>query len=538
MATNRRAFLSHVGSLGFGGALMAVQGVREPAQSEQPDPTPEGKGDTRTVVVLHTNDVHGHLTGWRGWEGDLKDKQVGGLDRLASVIRQVRERHRDSVLLLDAGDLLGDTMIADLTEGKALVDVFNHLGYDAMTVGNHEPDFGSNILRRRIKEAGFVTVAANLAERPGGTLLARPYITRKVNGVVVGILGLAYPKTARTTAAKNISDLDFQEPVAAVKQFLPKMREEGAVVVVVLSHLGLGADLRLAEEVPGMDVIVGGHSHNRTDSPHRVGGTLIVQAGAHGSDLGKLELTVQNGKVVEHRYELTAVIHDRVPSDPDTARLIQTILEPHRKELDEVVGNAGGWLVRAQTLAGREPRRRDQESAIDSLFADILRAETKADVAFLPGVGYGVAIPPGPVTAAQLRQMVPHEGKVVTMHLSGARIVEVLEQAVENVYTTDPAVKVGGMVQVSGLRFRYDPERPRGRRVLGVERTEGRWDADGDYSVVTNSLLAEGGHNYQAFLKGKNKVQHGSQYEAVKRWFKGHSPVSTPPPGRIRKAGS
>jgi 2',3'-cyclic-nucleotide 2'-phosphodiesterase (5'-nucleotidase family) len=243
-----------------------------------------------TVVLLHTNDVHGHLTGWRGWEGDLEDRQVGGLDRLAWAVKQARERHTDSELLLDAGDLLGDTMIADLTRGKALVDAFNHLGYDAMTVGNHEPDFGSAVLRRRIREAQFAIVAANLAERPGGKLVTRPYLIRKVNGVTVGVLGLAYPKTARTTAAKNVADLDFQEPVGTVKRFLPRMRAEGTEVAVVLSHLGLGADLRLAEAVPGIDVIVGGHSHNRTGRPHRVGSTLVVQAGAHGSDLGKLEL--------------------------------------------------------------------------------------------------------------------------------------------------------------------------------------------------------------------------------------------------------
>jgi 5'-nucleotidase len=488
------------------------------------------------VVILHTNDIHGHLTGWRGWEGDLKDRQIGGLDRLAGAISQVRKDHPDDLLLLDAGDLLGDTMIADLTKGEALLAVLNRLNYDAMTIGNHEPDFGGAVLRKRAGEAKFPFVAANLEEPPDGKLLLKPYLIRTVGGVQVGVLGLAYPETARTTAAKNVEDLKFTEPVAAVKRYLPKMREDGAEIALVLSHLGLGGDKQLAESVPDLDVIVGGHSHNRMTEALRVGRTLIVQAGAHGSDLGRLDLTVRDGKITAHKRSLIPLDHEDVPSDPDAAKLVQELLKPHREALDEVIGKAEGWLVRAQTLAGQEVRKRDEESPVDSLFADILRQLTKADLAFLPGVGYGVAIPPGPITAAQLRQLVPHEGKVVTMRLSGSRVVEVLEQAVENSFTDDPAVKVGGMVQVSGFRFRYDPAMARDHRIQDVERTEGRWNPSGDYTVVTNSLLAQGGHNYKAFLHGEKREEQESQYEVLKRWIRDNSPVTTPALGRIGKA--
>ena len=306
-------------------------------------------------------------------------------------------------------------------------------------------------------------------------------------------------------------------------------------MVIALTHLGLGADTHLARTVEGIDVIVGGHSHNRMTEALRVGNTLIVQAGAHGSDLGRLDLTIQGGKITAHARTLIPLDHARIPSDLSTARLIDKLLEPHRKALAERVGTAKGWLVRAQTLAGQAARKRDQESPIDSLFADILRAETKAEVGLLPGVGYGVAIPPGPITAAQLRQMLPHEGKVVTLRLTGTQIREILEQSLENTYTDNPAKKVGGMIQVSGIRFRYDASRPRGSRVLQIERTEGRWNVKRTYKVVTNSMLAHGGHNYRTFLKGQDRTEGGSQYETIRRWIAGHSPVSTPPPGRIRK---
>lgn len=484
------------------------------------------------LTILHTNDIHGHLSGWQGWEGELRGRRIGGLDRLATAIGEARRERGDRVLLVDAGDLWGDTMIADLTRGRALVEAMERMGYDAMTVGNHEPDFGPETLAQHVREMRFPVVAANLVADDGRPL-TRPYVIRPVGGVRVGILGLAYPKTAWTSSAKNVEGLEFQDPVEPTQKYLAEMRQEGAELALILSHLGLSGDKHLAEAVEGIDVIVGGHSHNRMTEALHVGRTLIVQAGAHGSDLGRLDLVVESGRVVDHRRQLVTLDHERFPAEKAMARFIETAEAPHRTALDEIVGHAATWLVRAQTLAGQEARRRDEQSPIDSLMADILRAETGAEVAFLPGVGYGVGIPPGPVTAAMLRQLVPHDGKVVTMRLSGSQILAILEQAIENTFSEDPRAKVGGMIQVSGIRFTYDPVQPAGRRVIRVERTEGPWSAESVYHVATNSMLADGGHRYAAFPEGRNRAERGSQFETVKAHCRARSPVVAPEAGRI-----
>ncbi len=162
-----------------------------------------------------------------------------------------------------------------------------------------------------------------------------------------------------------------------------------------------------------------------------------------------------------------------------------------------------------------------------------MRESLPVDVVFLPGVGNGVAIPPGPITAAQLRQFVPHEGKLVTLRLSGAQIIDVLEQAVTDVFTEDPKLKVGGMIQISGIRLQYDPEQALGKRVLKVEPTESKWELDQLYRVATNSMLAKGGHNQYTFLQGQDLQARGSQFEAIKLWIAQNSPIRTPPLGRI-----
>lgn len=524
---NRRDWIKGVSAAG---ATMAC-GVRSEATTDAGHVQP---ATSTSLTLLHTNDLHGHLTAWRGWEGDLKDTTLGGAACLASAIGRVRAEVGDRVLLLDAGDLIGDTMIADRTQGAALIEVFNHLGYDALTLGNHEPDFGIETLRRRIADAQFNFVAANLSQVGRDDPFVPPYSVKSVAGLRVGILGLTYPKTSKTTAPKNVSGLAFEEPVAAAVRHLPALRRDGAELVIVLSHLGIDGDRRLATEVEGIDVIVGGHSHNRIATPHVINGTLILQAGAHGSDLGRLDLNVRNGGIESHRYQLIPLDQAKLPPNEATERFVADLCRPHRDALDEPIGTAADWLVRAQTLAGQEPRRRDEESPVDSLFADAIRQGLGVDFVFLPGVGYGVAIPPGPMTASQLRQLVPHDGALVTMRLSGAEVQEVLEQGLANVFADDPREKVGGMIQVSGLRFRYRPA-SRGERIVAVETEDGALNPTAEYRVATNAMLAAGGHNQRTLAAGRDVNRHGSQFEFLKTWMSAHSPVRTPERGRITK---
>jgi 5'-nucleotidase / UDP-sugar diphosphatase len=379
------------------------------------------------LTILHTNDIHGHIDSWRGWDGELTGLTVGGFDRLATAVARVRNESKN-VVLLDAGDVIGDTLAAASTKGKALIDLMNEVRYDAMTLGNHEPDFGMDILRQRIREARFDVLAANVIESGSKQLFTKPYVVRSFGGLKVGILGIAYPNTPLTTAKKNVAGYEFRQAKETAAEYVPQMRARGADIVVVLSHLGLGADRKLAEDVPGIDVVVGGHSHNRMRQFLRVGETIIVQSGAHLSDLGRLDLDVQNGKITAARSELITLDHAAVSSDPAIARKMQEYNTPRT---DVQVAVADAPIIRAQTLAGSEARKRDQESPADSLFADILREHARAEIAFLPGVGYGVAIPEGPVRKSALKNLVPHSSRAKTMILTGADVKEILEQSLE-----------------------------------------------------------------------------------------------------------
>lgn len=489
-------------------------------------------GRSQELTILHTNDLHGHVYSWTGWEGELEGKTLGGLDRVGGAIKQVRETvGKDRVLLLDAGDALGDTRIATETKGQAIIEIMNAIDYDAMVIGNHEVDFTKEVLKERMQQARFPLLAANIVDGKSNSPFAKPFVMKTVNGIKVGIVGLAYANTPLTTARKNVTGLKFEAPQSVAAKLIPQLRSAGAQITVVLSHSGLGADRELAKVVPGIDVIIGGHSHNRMKEALREGQTLIVQAGAHGSDLGRLDLTIEDGRITSHRRSLIVLDEKAVAADPQIAQLIAA--KYGKRDQDPPLGEAIGPIVRAQTLAAQEPEKRDQQSPADSLFADILRVRSGADVALLPGVGYGVAIVKPTITEDHLANLVPHESKTVTMTLTGAQLIETLEQAVENVYTQDTAKKVGGMIQVSGLLFRYDPQRPFGERVIELRIGENHVDPKRDYRVVTNSLLAEGGHNYKAFVLGKEKREGEPMYNIIKNAIVELKEVRAPQDRRI-----
>lgn len=514
--------------------LLAAALLASPTPATQHPGTgkPGGTMSTETVTLLHTNDLHGHAESWEGWEGELEGKLVGGLDRLATAVRRERAAAGpERTLLLDAGDTVSDTMLAAETRGRVVLEAMNAIGYDAMVVGNHDVDFTIDVLREHARLARFPLLAANLVTVPGDRPVVRPYVIRSVGSVRVGILGLAYPNTPLTTARKNVEGVRFEDAVAAARRHVPEMRSSGVELLIVLSHLGLGADKALAERVGGIDVIVGGHSHNRMSEAERVGGTLIVQAGAHGSDLGRIDLTLENGRVVAHRRALVPVVG--FEPDPSVAAIIARHRRPLADRMAERIAVARGPIVRAQTIAGTRSEPRDAQSPADSLFADAIRELTRADLAFLPGLGYGVAVGPGAVTASGLRNLLPHETPVWTMTLTGADVREVLEQAVENFSAEDPARRVGGVIQVSGLRFVYDRAAPRGQRVLEVVVAGKPLEDSARYTTAVNGLLAEGGHNYAAFARGEHRRRVGDLYEMVRGWLAARGQVSAPSDARV-----
>lgn len=502
----------------------------------------DGKSKTR-LTILHTNDMHGRYgpisiskgndtsqTGdpGRTWDAFDREGTAGGFPSLATAVRRIRrERGADNVLLVDGGDTFSDDLLGNLTRGEVVIRLMNSLGYQLMALGNHDYDYGSERTRELDQIANFPMRAANVIdEKTGLPFLGDPTIVFQAAGIRVGFLALTYHNTGHTGNPKNYEGLAFKDGIEAVRRYLPDLRGRSDLVVV-LSHLGSAMDRVLAREVPEMDIIIGAHSHDRIAN-ERIGDITIVQAVSDNSVLGEIVVSLHGTQIANIESRLHTLWQETFPEDEEIARQVEVLRAPYKDTLEEVIATAAEPI-------GRHYR---SESPFDKLVGEIICAETGAQIAFMPGVGYGVTLHPGPITREALYTLIPHPAKLVTMRMTGDHVLEVLEQCATNQAPGDPRQIVGGLVQTAGLQWRVDFARPSGSRVSAVYVRGEAIRKDEFYAVGTNAGMARGLHRYAAFTKGRDVVIHDLQInELVEKAFAEMGTVRPPRLGDIALRG-
>lgn len=496
-------------------------------------------GQDRTITILHTNDMHGRHAPFHVAPGDAtaqtgdpgrapaqfeRAAMVGGFQYLAGKVAEIRRRDGASnVLLVDAGDTFSDDYVGNATRGEAMIRLMNALGYHFMALGNHDFDYGLARTRELAELADFPMRGANTLEA-GEPVFGRPWEVFAVGGVRIAMLALSYHNTGETGSKANVRGLEFTSGIEATRRHLPDMRR-AADLVVLLSHQGTAVDRKLAREVSGVDLIVGGHSHDRIAPPEKVGKTWIVQALSDGAALGELRVTVgADGSVKGVSGTVHELWNDRVTPDPKMARRVTEVDLPYRRLLDEVLANS----------ADRIGRQYKSESPFDVLVGNLMREHTGADVAFMPGVGYGVSIEPGPVTRERLYTLLPHPTKLVTLEMTGEQIIGLLEQSATNLNPGNDLDRVGGLIQTAGIEWTLDLNEPIGKRVGNVTVASRAIDPARWYKVVTNAGMTGGLHRYD-FGDGRSAKTHEiSITQLVEQAFLAQGTITNPPMGKIR----
>ncbi len=474
-----------------------------------------------TFTILHTNDIHGDLQEFVVDTGDATSQtgdpgrsfqqyprrgMIGGFARLATAVQRARRaRPAGSVILVDAGDTFGDGLLGNLTRGEATVRLMSALGYDFMTLGNHDFEYTLGRTQELQSMVRFPMRAANaIVAATRAPFLGDPTMVVNAGGVRVGLLALGYHNTDQTGNKDNTRGLSFTNGIDVARAAVPALRSRADIIVVV-SHQGTSVDSVLAAQVQGIDIIVGGHSHDRITPPRRVAGTWMVQALSDASALGELTVTVSDGRVTSVAGAVHELYADQYLPDPHFAHMLDSIRRPFLDTLQAVIA----------TAATRIGRQYKSESPVDVLAAEILRREGNADVAFLPGLGFGVTIQPGPITREMLVGLFPHPTSVIHERLTGRQILDVLEQTATNLRPLNDLDRVGGMIQTSGMRWTIDLTKPVGHRVSDVRVGDRALDETKLYRVATNGGLLQGTHRQVTFAQGSDIVRDARPFAAV-----------------------
>jgi 5'-nucleotidase/UDP-sugar diphosphatase len=482
-----------------------------------------GAGErVRAFTILQMNDVY-DVFPVTSEQGD--GSRAGGLAYVSTLVRA--ERGKGPVLVLHSGDFLSPSLLSMKLKHKGahMIEAMNAIGFDLVTFGNHEFDMGCPVLADRIRESRFGWVSANVElpaamALPSGKVAATRVL--EIAGLRVGVFGLTVPQAA-VAGCPGDSSITFRDPIAAGREAVEALRKQKVDLVVGLTHLRLETDRQLAAEVPGIDLIVGGHEHEVIVTVE--GGALITKAGENATGLGEIgvrAVRVKDGVVAAKSWRRVPVDPARLAADP----ALEAQLDKYRRELEPfavVVGQA------AVPLDIREETVRDAESNMGDYAADLMRAKLGTDVALLNGGSFrdDRVIPAGPLTRADIYTMLPFANEVVSVPVTGRQLLEALENGVRQA-----GQRAGRFPQVSGLRFRFDPKAPAGRRVLAVEVGGAPLDPERTYLLATTDFLIRPGNVDGYTLPGGVVARATGVAELLEEALQ-KGPIGSPADGRI-----
>ena len=494
-------------------------------------PTATPASPTVTVVILHSNDIHGYVEPEIVKITGGKEVETGGLANLVGFVDQFRQDYDGNVLVLDAGDLWRGTFLSNRTNGELLVSALNIAGYDAVSPGNHDFDDGQEVLQARVKQSKFPWLAANLIETATGQppFGMKPYLIKTVGGIRFGIIGLTNPGTPIINKPASVKGLQFLSGAQGVQRVYDEVRKQSDLVVV-LSHIGVDGDVELAQSVAGIDIIIGGHSHTALSNARVVGKTIITQAGSNAKYLGKLELAIDRAtkQIVGAglQNELQPITNAKAPANGEVAALVKQRLDVAR----EIVSRPLGETLTDLTLGRLPDGRTSGEYALGNLVVDAMLAANQAgdrpaDLAMHNNAGLRKDIPQGPITFGQLYEVIPFDNALTAMDLSGAQIKQILEVA-----ASCPRVNT----LVAGMTFTYDCAKGRGDRIANMTVRGQPMDMQQTYRVQTIDYLAGGGDGQTMFRDGTNLVYGDLVVDVVAAYVQSHSPLNLQVEGRIK----
>lgn len=487
--------------------------------------------EIKNVTLLHTNDIESVYEPVDAfWNPDIS--RIGGIPYLATLIHETRAQEEVS-FLFDAGDIFTGSL-SKKTQGKLAFDLYSAMGYDVITLGNHEFEYGWKTLKETMPRAAYPVLNANIKFEQNNAPFAQPYTIVERNGVRIGVVGVMGIDAFYNTMWKgNRKGLTIDDPIEVAQFWVDKIRDE-VDMVVVLTHQnktapmqtdkeadpevqrGFDEDYAMAGKLKGVDVIFGGHSDHGLWEPvvHPDTGTVVGLTFGQGKYLGYTKFAVDTEKhsVKLLDGKLIPVESDKLERDTKTGELIDQARASF-PELSEQIA----------TINDTAFRRYYRESNIGNLVADMMRDTGKADIGMISSGSIRVDLNSGPVTLENVMNVFPFTDKLAVVSINGKQVKELLEYSYTLPY---------GLAQFSGIEAKYDSRKPEGERLLSLNINGKPAEDNKQYSVATYSYAASGGDGYHVFAKGTPVSQGDLVMQVLIDQFKAQKQITVPPLGR------
>mgnify|MGYP000666300216 CR=1 FL=1 len=462
--------------------------------------------------ILFINDVHGYLAPhpelFYDETGEIIET-VGGYANIAGIVEEIR-RENSNTLLFDGGDTLHGTKPLVDSKGEAIVPILNALKPDAL-VGHWDFGYGPEQLQKINKQLNFPILGCNVFNEDGSNFL-QPTAMYEREGVKIGVIGISAMIVDKVMPKKMSKGLKFTSGIEELPKYIKNLKNEGADIIVLISHNGFPQDIELLKKVDGIDICLSAHTHNRIYTPIEINNALIIQCGCHGAFIGNLTIEVETGKIKKYDYELIKV-DSSTPKNIEMDTLIQKILKPYKEIRGIALGQTKEILHRYNTL----------NSTMDNFLLKAIAHVTETEIAFSNGWRYGAPIPIGKITENDLYNITPMNPPVSTVELKGLEIKEMLEENLERTFCCNPLKQMGGYVKrVLGLQINMRIENPKGHRIQEIYYKGSHLNLDKTYKVsfVTTQGVAK--------KYGNNRQKHSQKaVEAMKAYLKEH-PVFSP----------
>jgi len=477
----------------------------------------------KKISVINTADIHGHILYDNDAGGYYTLDQVNvmmGMPLMKTVSDDIKKENKDT-LFLDSGDMFHGTNEANIQKAQGVVEVANLMGYDAMTVGNHDFDFGLDRLLEIKSQLNYPMLSANIYK--DGKPLFQEYKIVTVGDKKIGLFGLTVQDALAYTNSKDNKGVTVEDPTKTAEKIMGIFK--GKVdVVILISHLGDEVDKQLVDKVKGIDLILCGHHHFLYESADNYKGTYLVEAGGYSTHVGLAEMYFRKGKVAKVEWK-TIQSTDNSRADKSLENVAQKYYTIAMEAGKEKVGKA------EVTLDGVRSRVRSQETNLANLLADAMLEIGGADIALMNGGGIRESIQSGEIDLYKIGKALPFSNYLVTAEVKGENIYQALERGIRQYPNSGTN---GGFMQVSGISFVFDASKDPGDRVVSITKDGKPLEKNQYYKVALNDYIYNGGDNFSEFEDSKLIYRGELLKDVLGKYIKEKGTVNPSIEGRIK----